>query len=160
MNNNTENKTSSETSSETIKTAAEKLEKREEKLKKKNLKIFNKNLKKFIDELNLTFPELTISLKDKFPNIDSNSTEYIKTYFTEIQPHLDLVKQLSSNSLDFDLKEELVLFDCLNINKYLEFDNSENCKKTILNYLQVLYAASYNYNNSIYNIAEMIKKNI
>ena len=114
MNNNTENEkteTSNETSPETIKTAAEKVEKREEKLKKKNLKIFNKNLKKFLNKLNLTFPEITISLEEHFPNIDDNtSTDYIETYYKEIQPHLELVKQLSSNSLDFDLKEELVLF--------------------------------------------------
>ena len=69
-----------------------------------------------------------------------------------------IIKQLSQNSLEFNLESELVLFDCININKYLELDNSENSKKTILNYLQVLYASAYNYSNSIYNIAEMIKK--
>ena len=123
MNNNTENTENVETEvpNVTIKTAAEKLEKREGKLKKKNLKIFNKNLNKFIDELNLSFPELSISLDEHFPNIkDNNFTGYIETYYTEIQPHLNLVKQLSSNSLDFNLESELILFNCINISKYLK----------------------------------------
>ena len=109
--------------------------------------------------MNLSFPELSPVINEHFPNIKDNSfTDYIETYYQEIQPHLELIKQLSENSLEFNFKSELVLFNCININKYLELDNSENSKKTILNYLQVLYASAYNYSNSIYNIAEMIKK--
>ena len=101
------------------------------------LEKFSKNLSDFVDELNLTFPENPI------PNEAYSvvTEEHMDTLLLELKPYIYGISQYKSDV--FNTEEPFVLLEHIQLSEYWSHNLSHSTRKSILNYLHILYILSF-----------------
>ena len=101
------------------------------------LEKFSKNLSDFVDELNLTFPENPIP-SEVYSVV---TEEHMDTLLLELKPYIHRISQYKSDV--FNTEEPFVLLGHIQLSEYWSHNLSQSTRKSILNYLHILYILSF-----------------